>query len=142
MATEPVTVSTTERPVARRVVKRAVRLPTAHRFRLAWRLARSREVPWRARLPLAGLLIYLAMPLDIIPDFIPVIGQLDDLLVAGIAVWWFLRVCPPAVADRELVRLEQTPLGPWDRRLPWLLGTLLGLLFLMCVWWLATRMRW
>jgi hypothetical protein len=40
----------------------------------------------------------------------------------------FLRVCPPAIADRELVRLEQTPLGPWGRRLPWLLGTLLTVL--------------
>src|SRR5262245_57610341 len=87
---------------ARQVVKRVARLPTAHRFRLAWRLVCSRRVPLRARLPLGALLLYLAMPLDIVPDFIPVLGQLDDLLIAGIAVWWFLRVCPPEVALEEI----------------------------------------
>ncbi|HLZ68650.1 MAG TPA: YkvA family protein [Dehalococcoidia bacterium] len=121
------------------MVKRALRLPTAHRFHLAWRLARSPRVPWRARLPLAALIVYLAMPLDLIPDFIPVIGQLDDLLVAGIAVWWFLRVCPPAVALEEISRLEQTPLGPWGRRLPWLLGGVLVFTFALLIAWMLHR---
>ena len=75
-----------EPPGARQVVKRAMRLPAAHRFRLAWRLGTSPRVPLRARLPLLLLIVYLAMPLDIIPEFIPVVGQLDDLLVAGVAV--------------------------------------------------------
>ncbi len=120
---------------ARLVVKRTARLPVAHRFRLAARLARDPRVPWRARAPLVLLLIYLAMPLDIIPDFIPVIGQLDDLLVAGIAVWWFLRVCPPAVAMEEVERLEHTPLGHADRMLPWLLSAALAALLLTVVVW-------
>lgn len=120
-------------PTARAVVKRAIRLPAAHRFRLAWRLARSPRVPLRARLPLGALLIYLAMPLDIVPDFIPVLGQLDDLLIAGIAVWWFLRVCPPSVALDEISRLEETRLGAAGRALPWLLGVPLGVLLLVVV---------
>ena len=104
---------------AKAVVKRAMRLPVAHRFRLAWRLARDRRVPLRARLPLGALVVYLAMPLDIIPDFIPVIGQVDDLLVAGVAVWWFLRACPPAVALEQIARLEQQPVGRVGRAIPW-----------------------
>lgn len=106
---------------ARQVVKRAIRLPTAHRFRVAWRLGRSPAVPLRARLPLLALLLYLAMPLDIVPDFIPVLGQLDDVLIAGIAVWWFLRVCPPTVALNEVEQLERVPLTPLDRLVPMLL---------------------
>lgn len=128
-------------PTARTVVKRAIRLPTAHRFRLAWRLACSPRVPWRARLPLAGMLIYLALPLDLIPDFIPVIGQLDDLLVAGVAVWWLLRVCPPAVVMAEIERLEQTPLGPFGRRLPWLLGVWIAVALVLALVWLWYRLR-
>ena len=112
-----------------------MRLPTAHRFRLAWRLARSSQVPIRARLPLLALIVYLAMPLDIIPDFIPILGQLDDVLIAGVAVWWFLRACPPAVAMMEVERLEATPVGVVGRLIPWLI-VLLGvlLLALMAVW--------
>ncbi len=125
------------RGAARQVVKRALHLPVAHRFRLGWRLARSRRVPWRARLPLLALLVYLALPLDIVPDFIPVLGQLDDLLIVGIAVWWFLRVCPPSVALAEIALLELLPLGPVGRRVPLLL-TLAGLVLLAAflAWWL------
>ena len=126
-------------PTTRQVVKRAVRLPAAHRFRLAGRLARSPKVPMRARLPLAALLLYLAMPLDIVPDFIPVLGQLDDVLIAGIAVWWFVRVCPPEVALDEIARLEQTPLGPVGRLLPWLLVALGLVLLALSVIWLRQR---
>ncbi len=126
-------------PGAREVVKRTMRLPVAHRFRLAWRLTWSPRVPLRARLPLAALIVYLAMPLDLIPDFIPVIGQLDDLLVAIIAVWWFLRVCPPAVALDEIERLEATPLGTVGRLLPWALGLMLVTLLALAVLWLLRR---
>jgi hypothetical protein len=96
-------------------------------------------VPRRARLPLVALVLYLAMPLDIIPDFIPVLGQLDDVLIAGIAVWWFLRTCPPAVALDEIERLEQTPLGPGSRLVPWLLVALGVVLCAWAVVWLVQR---
>jgi uncharacterized membrane protein YkvA (DUF1232 family) len=105
-----------------------MRLRLAHRFRLAWRLGTSRRVPLRARLPLLALIVYLALPLDIVPDFIPVIGQLDDVLIAGFAVWWFVRTCPPVVALDEIARLETTPLGPADRALPFVLAVFLGVL--------------
>jgi uncharacterized membrane protein YkvA (DUF1232 family) len=130
---------TTKPPTARQVVKRAVRLPMVHRFRLAWRLGCSPHVPRRARWPLVALLVYLAMPLDIIPDFIPVIGQLDDVLVAGVAVWWFLRSCPPLVALAEIERLEQTPLGRGSRLVPWLMAALAGALCAWALVWLVQR---
>jgi uncharacterized membrane protein YkvA (DUF1232 family) len=124
----PVPPADSARTPAKQIVKRAMCLPLAQRFQLAWRLARSPRVPLRARLPLGALLLYLAMPLDIVPDFIPVLGQLDDLLIAGLAVWWFLRVCPPGVALAEIERLEGAALGRAGRALPWVLGCSLGLL--------------
>jgi uncharacterized membrane protein YkvA (DUF1232 family) len=124
---------------ARQVDKRTKRLPVAHRFRLAWRLSRDPAVPRRARLLLLALFVYLASPLDIIPDFIPVIGLLDDLLVAGIAVWWFLKICPPAVAVAQIERLEATPLGTAGRLLPWLLAALFAGLVALFIIWLLRR---
>jgi uncharacterized membrane protein YkvA (DUF1232 family) len=110
-------------------VWRLLRLPLAHRLRLAWRLARHPRVSRRARLVLAALLLYLALPLDIVPDPIPVLGQLDDVLIAGLAVWWLIRACPPALVLAEVAQLERTPLGPFAARLPAALA-LIGLLLL------------
>ncbi|MGH8910381.1 MAG: YkvA family protein [Egibacteraceae bacterium] len=54
-------------------------------------LATHPRVPWSAKL-LAGLAAaYLVSPVDLVPDFIPVIGQLDDLGVALLAVRWLIR---------------------------------------------------
>ena len=49
---------------------------------LCRRLLGDRRVPRRHKALLAGLVGYLASPLDLIPDFIPVIGHLDDALIA------------------------------------------------------------
>jgi uncharacterized membrane protein YkvA (DUF1232 family) len=51
---------------------------------LARRLLADSRVPRRHKALLAGLVGYLASPLDLIPDFIPVIGQLDDVLIAAV----------------------------------------------------------
>ncbi len=44
------------------------------------------DVPRRVKLVLAAVAVYLASPVDLIPDFIPFIGYLDDLLVAAIVI--------------------------------------------------------
>jgi uncharacterized membrane protein YkvA (DUF1232 family) len=65
-------------------VKRALRLPFAYKLRFVARLAGDHRVPWFTPLPLILLLLYLAMPLDVIPDFIPVIGGRETACVAGL----------------------------------------------------------
>jgi uncharacterized membrane protein YkvA (DUF1232 family) len=52
----------------------------------AWSKVRDVETPLRVRVVLMFLLVYLASPIDLIPDFIPVLGQLDDILVTLIVV--------------------------------------------------------
>ena len=59
---------------------------------------RRRPVPRRRKLALVLLAGYLAIPLDLVPDFIPVVGQLDDALIAGLALRYALRG-----AGRELI---------------------------------------
>ncbi|MFJ6675879.1 YkvA family protein [Actinosynnema sp. NPDC091369] len=56
-------------------------------LRLITRLARDRTVPRRARVLLWLLLAYLALPFDLVPDFIPVLGYADDVIVIS----WVLR---------------------------------------------------
>jgi uncharacterized membrane protein YkvA (DUF1232 family) len=58
---------------------------------LVSRLLGDRRVPRRRKLLLAGLVGYLALPFDLVPDFIPVAGQLDDVLVVAFVLRRFLR---------------------------------------------------
>jgi uncharacterized membrane protein YkvA (DUF1232 family) len=58
---------------------------------LVGRLARDRRVPRARRLLLWGLLAYLATPIDLVPDFLPVAGQLDDAVLVGIALRVLVR---------------------------------------------------
>ncbi len=66
-------------------------------MRGVWGLVRDPRVPWFVRLLPVPLLIYLASPIDIIPDIIPVIGQADDILVVAAALWVLLRFTPREV---------------------------------------------
>jgi uncharacterized membrane protein YkvA (DUF1232 family) len=53
-----------------------------------------------------ALVLYLAMPLDLIPDFIPVIGHLDDLLIVLIGAGLLLRSIPRYVIEEHVSRYE------------------------------------
>jgi arsenical pump membrane protein len=72
---------------------------------LVSRLLRDGRVPRRRKLLLVALLGYLASPLDLVPDFIPVVGQLDDVIVTAIVLRTFVR------ASEESVLREHWP-GP------------------------------
>jgi uncharacterized membrane protein YkvA (DUF1232 family) len=65
--------------------------------RLYWRLFRDRRVSVLPKALLVLTLVYAVSPFDIIPDFVPVIGELDDLVVVLGGLWLFVRLCPPEV---------------------------------------------
>jgi uncharacterized membrane protein YkvA (DUF1232 family) len=59
------------------------------------RLLADPRVPARRKLVLAASIAYLAMPFDLVPDFIPVAGQLDDAIVVMLALRYALRGAGP-----------------------------------------------
>lgn len=72
-------------------------------YRLVLKDART---PWLARVLLGAAIAYLLSPIDLIPEFIPVIGQLDDLVIVPTLVFLALRLIPrEVIADaRRRVR--------------------------------------
>jgi uncharacterized membrane protein YkvA (DUF1232 family) len=58
---------------------------------LGARLAADRDTPRSAKVALAVLVIWLASPIDLIPEFVPVLGPLDDIVVAAIVLRWVGR---------------------------------------------------
>ena len=59
--------------------------------RLVARLSRAPEVPRRVRVALLALLAYLASPIDLVPDFVPVLGYADDAVVVALTLRWVAR---------------------------------------------------
>jgi uncharacterized membrane protein YkvA (DUF1232 family) len=60
-------------------------------LRLLPRLAADRCLPRRVRVGVALLLAYLALPFDLVPDFIPVLGYADDAIVVAAVLRWVVR---------------------------------------------------
>ena len=60
-----------------------------------WLAARDPRVPWYAK-AMAGLVAaYALSPIDLIPDFIPVLGYVDDLIIVPAGIWLVVRMIPP-----------------------------------------------
>lgn len=59
--------------------------------------ARHPDTPWYAKLLVAAIVAYALSPIDLIPDFIPIVGYLDDLVLLPIAIALAIRLVPPAV---------------------------------------------
>jgi uncharacterized membrane protein YkvA (DUF1232 family) len=68
-----------------------------------WLAARDPRVPWYAKTVAALVAAYALSPIDLIPDFVPVLGYLDDLLVVPIGILAAVKLIPPNVmADLRL----------------------------------------
>lgn len=66
------------------------------------------RVPWYARLFAAGVVAYAISPIDLIPDFIPIIGYLDDLILVPIGIVLALKMIPSDVMTECRERARET----------------------------------
>ncbi len=101
-------------------------------LRLVWRLARDPRVPARSKAVLILLGGYLASPIDLIPDFIPGAGQIDDIVIVAVALDHMLNRIDTAIVKehwdgdddvlevvRELLDLSTSFMPAWlKKRLP------------------------
>jgi uncharacterized membrane protein YkvA (DUF1232 family) len=72
-----------------------------------WLAARHPRTPWLAKV-LAGIVVaYALSPIDLIPDFVPVLGLLDDLLLLPALIWLAVRLVPADVLAACRVEAEQ-----------------------------------
>jgi uncharacterized membrane protein YkvA (DUF1232 family) len=83
--------------VGRALLARELALLLPNLIRLFAGLLRDRRVGLRAKIVVGIASVWLASPIDLIPDFIPVVGSLDDAIVAAIALRFVLRTTDGAV---------------------------------------------
>ena len=91
----------------------------AHAIRVdahaVWLAARDPRVPWYAKL--LGLIVtgYALSPIDLIPDFIPVLGLLDDLVLIPAGIWLMVKLIPPGVFAEHRAAAEAASHRPVSR---------------------------
>jgi len=68
---------------------------------LGKRLVADPRVPRRAKIWLVVALAYLALPFDLVPDFVPILGQLDAVIVVGLILRHALRTCPVSLMTQH-----------------------------------------
>ncbi|MFQ6159916.1 YkvA family protein [Sinorhizobium meliloti] len=74
-----------------------------------WLAARDRRVPWYAKLAAGAVAAYALSPIDLIPDFIPVLGYLDDLIIVPVGIIVVLKLIPVDVlADLRAAAMKHT----------------------------------
>ena len=84
-------------------------------FRLVWQLMWDPRVPRKLKLLPVAAILYLVWPFDLVPDFIPVLGQLDDLAVIAILLGAFIILSPwqvvleHALSTTKIPGTRQTP---------------------------------
>lgn len=120
--------------------KPSTRARVATHLLALWKLLRHADTPWLARLVALLVLAYALSPIDLIPDFIPVLGLLDDIVLVPLGIALAVRLTPPALWQARLreaeVGADKLPRLVWGAALVvlvWL--TLLGL----CAAWLWPR---
>lgn len=87
-------------------------LSHANRARLAtlllalWKLFKHPDTPWAPKLVAIAVLAYAVSPIDLIPDFIPVLGLLDDLVLLPLGVALAVRLTPTALWQARLAEAQ------------------------------------
>jgi len=73
-----------------------------------WLAARDPRTPLLAKMVAACVTAYALSPIDLIPDFIPVFGLLDDLIIVPAGIWLALRLVPAELMEEFRTRARET----------------------------------
>lgn len=77
--------------------------------------ARDPRTPWFPRLLALAIAAYALSPIDLIPDFIPVLGYLDDVIIVPLGLWLVLRMIPADVIADSHAKAEAASERPVSR---------------------------
>ena len=98
-----------------------------------WFALKHPDTPWYARALAAVITAYALSPIDLIPDFIPVLGYLDDLIIVPAGVWLLLKIVPENVVVDSREKSEQ-----WFLEQKGKPRSYVGLMIILILWLLAS----
>jgi uncharacterized membrane protein YkvA (DUF1232 family) len=87
--------------------------------------SRDPRVPWYAKALAIAVAAYALSPIDLIPDFIPVVGYLDDLVIVPLGIWLVVSLIPPEVMAECRAKADAAGQRPVSRA---------GMIAIIVVW--------
>jgi uncharacterized membrane protein YkvA (DUF1232 family) len=97
--------------------------------------ARDPRTPWYAKALIFLIVAYALSPIDLIPDFVPVLGYLDDLLIVPGGIWLAMRLIPPEVLEQARATAAA---GSVDRRTGRIGAALIVVIWILAIIWVAS----
>ena len=96
---------------------------------------RHQEVPWYAKLLAVLVVGYALSPVDLIPDFIPILGYLDDLILLPLGIILVVRLIPKEIMEE--CRAEARELHSGRKPRMWVAGALIVVIWIIIIAWIA-----
>ncbi len=100
-----------------------------------WFCRNHPDTPWGAKLLAALVVAYAFSPIDLIPDFIPVIGYLDDLLLVPLGIYLTLRMIPAHVIAASRAQALQWMEGNQTRPTSYLTAVVIVIVWAALAYW-------
>jgi uncharacterized membrane protein YkvA (DUF1232 family) len=95
--------------------------------RAVYLASKDPRVPWHARALAMCVLAYLFSPIDLIPDFIPIVGHLDDIIVVPAGLWLVIRLIPSEVMAEHRLRAQHAVL---ERKTSWIAAAVIVVIWI------------
>jgi uncharacterized membrane protein YkvA (DUF1232 family) len=89
------------------------------------------RTPWYARAFVAVIVAYILSPVDLIPDFIPVLGYLDDLLILPAGIYLTLKMVPRDVMEEHRMKAVKLPIAGRSR---WIAAAIIVIVWLLVIY--------
>lgn len=103
-------------------------------------ISKHPQVKWWVKLLAILVVSYLINPIDLIPDFIPILGYLDDLILVPLGILLVIKLTPPAIIEncrKQATQEIDSPLSPWVTAIIIIIWLILGIFL---VFWLKSRL--
>lgn len=94
----------------------------------------DQRTPWYAKGVIVLIIAYALSPIDLIPDFIPILGYLDDIILLPLGIYLAIKLIP----DEVMVACEmKAPHYYWNKKQSWTAAALIIMIWLLITFWIV-----
>ena len=95
------------------------------------------RTPWTAKVLIVLIIGYALSPIDLIPDFIPVIGLLDDLILLPLGIYFAIKLIPKDIlAECRVIAKTHH----WNKKKSWIAAIIISVIWILVVYFIVSAL--